>query len=91
MTQTESFKMAVLRAFPPPPAWATAKQIFERMEYGSYNSIKQTLHTLAAEGKIAKFGPVMEPAFQRIDISPSEELKDAMALRRHKLAEWKRV
>lgn len=59
----------VLQAMPLPPAWATPKQVYAKMDCGAYITVKMALHALHQDGTLAKFGPVMSPCYRRIDIS----------------------
>lgn len=66
MAIPEAFRQLVLQAMPNPPAWATTRQIYERMDQGAYHTIRQTLVQLALAGTIARFGPIMEPAYRKL-------------------------
>lgn len=67
---SNQMKALVLRNMPLPPAWATPKQIYNSIGIGSYATVKIALHNLAKEGVLAKFGPIMDPAYCRRDILP---------------------
>lgn len=70
MTITQSdIKRRVLQAMPLPPAWATPKQVYKKMDVGAYATVKIALHSLYQDGILAKFGPIMDPCYRRIDIS----------------------
>jgi hypothetical protein len=86
---SEAFKLAVLRAMPDPPAWVTVKRMYQRLDTGAISTIKQALLELSRAGKIAKFGDIMDPAFQRIDTKPTMKLGKAIAAYRKNLEEWK--
>lgn len=85
----EAFKLEVLRAMPDPPQWVTAKQVYNMMDRGAFGTIKQALLELSRDGKIGKFGPMMQPAFQRIDTAPTVKLGKAIAAYRKNLETWK--
>ncbi len=91
MLLPESVKLAVLRAMPAPPAWITAKQVYDAMDQYGRNTIRQALLEMSRDGRVAKWGPVMEPCFQRIDGKPSAKLKLLMAEYRKNLEAWKNV
>lgn len=86
---SETFKLAVLRAMPDPPGWVTARQVYDRMDSGALSTIQAALLILSRDGKVGKFGPVMSPAFQRIDTRPTVKLGKAIAAYRKNLEEWK--
>lgn len=89
---TEQMKLAVLRAMPLPPAWVTARQVYDRIDTFGLGSIKQALLLLSREGKVAKFGPVQSPAFRRTDLPqfPMDDNLRAMVRQyQDDLAEWK--
>lgn len=87
---TAALKAAILQAMPAPPAWLTSKQVYERLDFGAYQTVRNVLNELAADGKLAKFGPLSEPAYQRIGARPSAEIKVLMAEHRKALEDWKR-
>lgn len=89
---TQEFQDKVLRAMPLPPAWVTGKQMYQRMEEGSLEYIKNALRQLVADGKVVKFGPLECPAFRRIDLPEFKPDKNILTLIRQyqqDLAEWK--
>jgi hypothetical protein len=88
---TPAFKHAVLAAMPAPPAWATAKQVYAKLDVGSYQAVRDALSELAAAGVIARFGPITEPAYRFIvpGYPPRGKLLAAMREHQTKLAEWK--
>lgn len=85
------FQELVLHAMSRPPAWATAKTIYKNMDVGSFNHIKQALHELVQSGKVRKWGPLDEPAFQRADTEFKPDRKTLELVRQYQrdLAEWK--
>lgn len=86
------FQDQALKAMPLPPAWITAKQLYWRMDVGSFEHVKRALQELLKAGKICKFGPIEEPAFRRIDLPEFKPDKEMLALIRQyqrDLAEWK--
>lgn len=89
---TALLKQDILAAMPAPPAWATAKQVYARLDRGSYQTIKDALNELAAAGVIARFGPVEQPCYRFI--APGQpidrKMQDAMKSHRSALADWKR-
>jgi len=72
MTAADQMKLAVLRAMPLPPAWVTSKQVYALMDQYSRNTIKRVLLDLSRDGLVAKFGPIDDPAFRRMDIPDSD-------------------
>lgn len=85
----EAFKLEVLRAMPDPPQWVTVKQMYHRLDVGAIGTIKQAMLELSRSGQVAKFGPIMSPAFQRIDTAPTVKLGKAIATYRKNLETWK--
>lgn len=86
------FQAQVLRAMPLPPAWVTAKQMYQRIDQGSFDGIKHALLALVKAGKVARFGPLECPAFRRVDLPEFRPDKAAQALirqYREDLAEYK--
>ena len=69
---SNQMRALVLRNMPLPPAWATPKQVFAKMTYGSYATVKFTMHVLAKEGILAKFGPIMDPCYCRLDVQAKQ-------------------
>lgn len=77
---------------PLPPAWVTAKQMYERMEVGSLENVKRALQELLKADKICKFGPIENPAFRRTDLPEFKPDRETLAMVRQyqqDLAEWK--
>lgn len=77
---------------PLPPAWITAKQLYERMDVGSFENVKRALQELLKAGKVLKWGPISEPAFRRIDLPEFKPNKEVLALVREyqrDLEKWK--
>lgn len=89
---TQAFKHAVLAAMPAPPAWATAKQVYAKLDVGSYQTVRDALIELAAAGVIARFGPVEQPCYRFIIPGKpvDKKLQDAMSEHRKNLEQWKR-
>lgn len=85
----DAFKEAVWHAMPPPPRWVTVPQLYEMMDVGAIETVRLALLSLAADGRVGRFGPIMQPAFQRIDGRPSADLEVRMAAYRKELAAWK--
>ncbi len=89
---TQEFQDKVLRAMPLPPAWVTGRQLYERMDVGGLEYVKNGLRQLVADGKVVKFGPLVAPAYRRIDLPEFKPDKETLILiRRYQqdLAEWK--
>lgn len=95
----DQMKLAVLRAMPLPPAWVTSKQVYALMDQYSRNTIKQALLELSRDGLVAKFGPIDDPAFRRMDVRDSDTNPEqsitraaaALAVKKYRrdLAAWK--
>jgi len=86
---TEEFKHELLRIMPRPPTWATMKQIRDKMGWGSPIYVKMALLDLAKEGRIAKFGPIEDPAFQLISDKIDARTQEKIDIYNRELKKWK--
>jgi hypothetical protein len=62
------------------------------MDVGSLEHVKNAMHELVLAKRVCKFGPVMEPAFRRIDLpefKPNKEMRALIRQYQEDLAEWK--